>query len=183
MGSDRPGWKRVRRGEEHDYTVLKIREDQVEDPRTARRYPRVVIECTDWVNVIPVTREGQIVLVRQFRFGIWRDTLEIPGGMIDPGEAPEHAAARELEEETGYRAQRLVPLGSIHPNPAVQTNRCHSFLALDCEQVHDGRPDESEDIQVVLAAREQIPELILNGEISHALVAVAFLLEQYRTGR
>lgn len=181
MAADRKGWKRVRRGEARDFSILRIREDQVEDPRTGAHYPRVVIDCGDWVNVIPVTRAGEIVLIRQFRFGIWSDTLEIPGGMVDPGEDPEHAATRELEEETGFRPQRVVPLGAIHPNPAIQSNRCHSYLALDCEQVHAGRPEASEDIEVVLTPREEIPRLILDGRISHALVAVAFLLEHYRT--
>src|SRR5690349_16614812 len=121
----RPAWTRVRRGEETDLHILRIREDQVEDGRTGKRYPRVAISCPDWVNVIPVTRSGEVVLVRQFRFGIWQDTLEIPGGMVDDGEAPADAALRELEEETGYRPRELVPLGSIHPNPALQSNRCH----------------------------------------------------------
>lgn len=185
MSNDNPRsratWTRVQRGEELDLHILRVREDLVEDGRTGARYPRVTLSCPDWVNVIPLTRSGEVVLVRQFRFGIWQDTLEIPGGMVDEGEAPDHAALRELEEETGYRPTLpLVPLGSIHPNPALQANRCHSFLALDCERLHGGHPDESEDLEVVLTPRADIPGLILGGQISHALVAVAFLLEHYR---
>jgi 8-oxo-dGTP pyrophosphatase MutT (NUDIX family) len=186
MSPDQPkagprGWTRVRRGEETDLQILRIREDTVEDGRTGAHYPRVVITCPDWVHVIPVTRQGEVVLVRQFRFGVWQDSLELPGGIIDPGEDPAHAALRELEEETGYRpAQPLIPLGSIHPNPALQTNRCHFFLAKDCEPLHGGRPDESEDLEVVLTPKDAISGLIQGGQISHALVAVAFYLEQVR---
>ena len=169
------GWKRAARGEEHDFSILKIREDQVIDPRTGASYPRVQIACPDWVNVIPLTPEGEVVLVRQFRFGIWADSLELPGGMVDPGEEPAKAAARELEEETGFVPGRLEPLGWIHPNPALQANRCHSFLARDCVRHHAGRPEASEDIEVVRVPRARIPELLRDGTISHALVAVAFL--------
>ena len=136
----------------------------------------MIIDCPDWVNVIALTGEGQVVVIRQFRPGIWRPTLEIPGGMVDPGEDPQAAALRELEEETGYRPARVRALGWVHPNPALQGNRCHSFLAEGCVKVHAGALDDGEQIEVDHLARHEVAARILSGEISHALVIAAFHL-------
>jgi 8-oxo-dGTP pyrophosphatase MutT (NUDIX family) len=157
---------------------MRVREDFVAHPVDGSEHPRVIVEAPDWVNVIAVTKANEVVLVRQFRFGVWAPTLELPGGMVDEGEDPAHAAARELEEETGFRAPRLVSLGAVHPNPAWQTNRCHSFLAEGCERVHDGRQDPGEDIEVVLRPRAEVPRLLREGAISHALIVAAFMLER-----
>jgi ADP-ribose pyrophosphatase len=174
-------WKRIGSDRESDYRILKIREELAINPRNGTEHRLALVECPDWVNVIPVTTDGQLVFIRQFRFGIWDTTLEIPGGMLEPGESPADAAARELEEETGYRADRIESLGFVHPNPAFQTNRCHSFLALDCRKVHAGRQDSGEDISVELYRREDLPRL-LGTEVTHALVLVAFLFERLREG-
>jgi ADP-ribose pyrophosphatase len=172
-------WKRLRSGAVTDYTILKIREDTVGDPRTGAERPRVIIEAPDWVNIIPVTIDNQVVLIRQFRFGIWSTALEIPGGMVDPGEDPMTAAVRELEEETGYVPRgRVIHLGKVHPNPAIMTNVCHSFLALGCEATGKMNPEADEEIQLSLEPRAKIPELLRTGAISHALVVCAFLLER-----
>lgn len=169
-------WSLVREVQRVDHHIFQLKTLEVADPRTGARYPRVVLEATDWVNVIAVTRGGDAVLVRQFRFGIWADALEIPGGMVDPGETPEQAARRELEEETGYRAGRLVSLGFSHPNPAILDNKLHSFLALDCEKVHEGAQETQEDIAVELVPRAELAELVRRGEITHSLVLAALYL-------
>ena len=169
------GWRTLRRGTEHDYTILRIREDQVEDPH-GRAHPRVRIDCPDWVTVVALTTTGDAVMVRQYRAGIDAETLEIPGGIVDPGETPEAAARRELAEETGFRAGRWELLGVSHPNPALQSNRHHAFLALDCERVDAPRLDVGEDIRVELIPRARLPELVRTRAITHALVLVSLYL-------
>ncbi|MBN1205179.1 MAG: NUDIX hydrolase [Myxococcaceae bacterium] len=171
-------WTLLRRGLEHDYFILKVREDIYADPRTGHEHPRVFLDTPEWVNVIAVTTEDQLVLIRQYRFGVRDTTLEIPGGLVERGEEPAVAAARELEEETGYVPGRVMPLGAVHPNPALQGNKCHSFLALDCVKRHEGRQDHGEDITVELQPRAEVPRLILEGRITHSLVVVAFFLER-----
>ena len=83
----------------------------------------------DWVNVVPITAAGRVVMIRQYRHGTGEIGLEIPGGVIDPGEEPLAAARRELREETGYGASELAAIGQVAPNPALQDNRCYSFVA------------------------------------------------------
>jgi ADP-ribose pyrophosphatase len=134
----------------------------------------VVLHSPDWVNVVPITSDGQVVLIRQWRHGTGEETLEIPGGLIDPGETPMTAGARELAEETGFQAQRMEPLGWVHPNPALFSNRCYTCLALDCYEAGPPRPEDTEQIEVELRPLDQVPELIRRGEISHSLVVAGF---------
>ena len=123
---------------------------------------------------------AELVLIRQFRFGTWSTTLEIPGGMVDPGEDAATAAARELEEETGFRPAKLEPLGVTEPNPAIQTNRLHHFLASGCVKVHDGAQEATEDIGVELVLADRVDALVRSGEIAHSLVVTALYFWQRR---
>ena len=152
---------------------------QFEPPEGGPALPFHVLSAPDWINVIPLTADGRVVLVRQFRFGIEAETLEIPGGMCDPGETPEAAARRELREETGYVAGSLEPIGWVHPNPPLQSNRCHSFVARGLTQDRPS-PDPCERISVVAVPTIEIPALIRDGRITHALVLAAFHLASLR---
>lgn len=146
----------------------------------------LVVNAPEWINVIPLLDDGQVVLVRQWRYGIQAPTLEIPGGMVDAGEDARAAAGRELIEETGYRAATLRRLGSTHPNPAFIANRLTTWLATDLEPVATGRESlgvDGEEISRECVPLARVPDLIRSGEISHALVVAAFhLLDLEETG-
>lgn len=135
-----------------------------------------VIHAPVWVNIIPITPTGEVVLVEQYRHGIDQVTLEIPGGMMDDHDdrSPADAAAREMEEETGYVAASIEPLGYCHPNPAIQRNRCFSFVGRGVQKLKPTRFDGHEDLAVRLVPLRDIPALITEGRITHALVIVAF---------
>lgn len=168
-----------------DYQILRVREDVFADPRTGEEHPRVTLDADDWANVVALTRDDRVVMVRQWRFGSEAEGLEIPGGVVDKDETPAQAAARELEEETGYRPGSMEALGWLWPNPAHFTNKQHTFLARDCERVHDGTPEGSEDLVIELVPWSSIPGLISGGEIRHALhvAALALALSRERQDR
>jgi 8-oxo-dGTP pyrophosphatase MutT (NUDIX family) len=138
------------------------------------------IDAPDWINVIPLDERDRVLFVRQYRFGIEDWTLEIPGGMCDPAESPADAAARELREETGHRAGRIEELGWVHPNPALQGNRCFSYLARDLVRVGDPEPDADEDFELVWVPLDRVGDLVSRGSITHALVVTAFRLLEAR---
>ena len=144
-------------------------------PRTGSAHDFLVLETRDWCNIVPLTAAGEVVMVRQHRYGTDEETLELPGGMIDPTDpSPLEAARRELLEETGYVAREIVQTGVIAPNPAMQSNRTFSFLARDVTPTGALKLDGGEDIEVVKVPLAEIPERVQRGEISHALVVVAF---------
>ena len=116
-----------------------------------------------------------MVLIHQYRHGVDEITLEIPGGMVDPHDpSPLHAARREMREETGYDSDDIVELGSIHPNPAIQNNRCHTFLARNVEKRFETQFDTTEETEVILVPSVELPSLVQQGKITHALVVTAF---------
>ncbi len=124
--------------------------------------------------MIPITPQNEVVMVQQYRHGIQGVTLEIPGGLVEAYDSPETAAARELYEETGYRASEMIFLGSVHPNPAIQDNQCFTYLAKDVFLAGQQEQDEREDIEIIVRPLAEIPHLIRNGKITHALVLAAF---------
>jgi len=166
-----------------DFRVFDLRRERKKSSDSGREHDFYVLGATDWANVVPVTDDGAIVLVRQYRAGSDSVTLEIPGGIVDPGESPADAAARELLEETGHAAREIVPLGSCSPNPAILDNRLHLFAALGVRRVAEPTPDASEEIEVRTASEAELEAMIASGAVDHALVLVAWAAYRRWRGR
>jgi 8-oxo-dGTP pyrophosphatase MutT (NUDIX family) len=167
-------WRRVKSERIADCHVFQVRRDLSLNPRGGAEHNFYCIEAVDWINIIPLTSGGEVVMIEQYRHGADEVTLEIPGGMVDEGEVAEMAAARELLEETGYRAREVSLLGRTRPNPAIQNNWIYSFLAHDVKFEQAPSFDSSEWTVVRLVPLAQIPSLIAQGVITHALVVAAF---------
>jgi 8-oxo-dGTP pyrophosphatase MutT (NUDIX family) len=143
----------------------------------------VTLAMPDWVACAAITADGRFVLVRQHRHGVDAATLEPAGGLVDPGESPEVAALRELLEETGFAASGVESLGWVHPNPVLQDNRCHMFLARDARSVSEPQVSEAEETEVVILDAAELRAALQDGTITHALAIVALgrALERWRS--
>ncbi len=169
-------WRKEKTRSLGSYRIFELREDFYSLPRSHQPASFYVLETPDWVNVIPLTDRGEVVLIRQFRFGIEETSLEIPGGIVDPGLTPLAAGQKELLEETGYTSDQWEYLGFVHPNPAFLNNRCHTFVARGVKRTADPAPEEDEEFEIVQVPFDRIREWIGKGEITHSLVICAFHL-------
>ncbi|MEM7334508.1 MAG: NUDIX hydrolase [Chloroflexota bacterium] len=177
-------WQKLGSKPLSDYRIFKSRQDTRRSPRTNKVHEFYILESPDWMNVIPITSDGNVVFVHQFRHGLEEVTMEIPGGLVDPGEDPLHTASRELMEETGYEAEEILPIGIVTPNPAFLDNICHTFLAFNVKKVAEPQFDGSEDIVVSEVPLTEVPRLIQSQKITHALVVAAFYhYERYLEAR
>jgi ADP-ribose pyrophosphatase len=174
LGAETPAWKRVRAEQMADCRVFKVRRDWCLSPRDGTEHDFYCIEAPDWINIIPLTARGEVVMIEQHRHGTGETTLEIPGGMVDEGESPREAAAREMFEETGYDSREVLLLGKTRPNPAIQDNWIHTFLAHDAMSRRAPVFQSTEHTVVRLVPLADIPALIADGTINHALVVVGF---------
>ena len=160
-----------------DCRIFSVRKQHNRSPTTGNSREFFVIDSPDWVNVVPVTAENELILVRQYRQGSDSITLEVPAGQIDSGDvSPLVAAQRELKEETGYESKHWKLLGTIFPNSAIQSNQCHIFLADSVEKISEQALDPFEEIEVLTVPMHEVPDLIRNGTIGHTLAITSLYL-------
>ena len=167
-------WKVIKSEPMSSNRVFSTRMDTSVSPITGEEHEFFVIEAPDWVNIVAVTDTDEVLLIRQYRHGIESETIEIPGGCVDPGETPLEAAKRELLEETGYVSDDWACIGEVIPNPAIQTNTCYTFLAGGSRKEKEPSFDTTEYIVTFKAPVEDIPKLVLEKRITHSLVVSAF---------
>lgn len=148
-----------------------------------KTFEPMVFEFGSWANVLALTSDNEAVLVRQYRHGVRENLLELPGGVVDEGEDPLEGAQRELMEETGFAAAKVIEVGRLYPNPAIQHNTLFCYLALGAERIGGQHLDDSEDIEVELVPLEDLTQMAAQGKFLHALhVAVLFQALEYLKG-
>ena len=167
-------WQKIGSRRLGDYRIFTVRSDEKVSPRTGQKHDFFIIDCVDWVNVVAITPDDQLVMVEQFRHGTNTVELEIPGGIMDSGESsPIETGVRELREETGYEGRNARLLGNVFANPAIMSNTCHTVIIEDCALKHAVEWDSGEDLVTRLVPIVDVPQLISTGKIRHPLVVVA----------
>ncbi len=160
--------------------IMELIERKCFSSEDSRKFNFYLLRSKDWCNIIPITEDGKIVMVRQYRIGISAHTVEVPGGVCDSSDANTQVTAlREMEEETGYTllpGGKCIALGSTFPNPSILNNRCHSFVVGPVKKTNQQKLDPGEMIEVAEIPIAEIPTQILEGKISHALMLNTFFL-------
>jgi len=167
-------WKKLKSKKIFGNKIFGFREDLVVSPKTNLEHPVWALDVPDWINIIPITPEGKVIFIKQYRFGTEEITLEVPGGMVEKDEDPKIAAIREMTEETGFTSDEVHEIGIVSPNPALMTNKTYSYVAFNVEKTQNQNLDSMEDIEVLEIELDQVKKLIKDGDIDHALVISAF---------
>jgi ADP-ribose pyrophosphatase len=180
--AEEQGWKRLGSEKMLENPYFALRSDRLQLPDGGIKDPYYVIERPDAAIVFPLTADGEVVLVRQYRPPIDMMELGLPAGLVDAGERPEEAARRELAEETGYTGTEWEPLGSLASSPSLKDNWAYLFLARGVEKTAAPNPDEHELVEVVWVPVQELPDLVHSGEIvsSSGVAAVMLALERLR---
>ena len=162
-------WKVLESSYLHKESWLTIRKDKCQLPNGNIVPASYVNEYPDWVNAFALTKEGKVIMVKQYRHGITSIETELPGGVIEEGETWQDGAKREALEETGYVFEKLEYLGRISANPSTTNNFTHMFLATGGEKVAEQKLDDSEDVEVVLMTIEEVKQLVKENKIMQSL--------------
>jgi ADP-ribose pyrophosphatase len=167
-------WKKIASRPAGDFRIFTARWDQRLSPRTGQTHEFIVLDSLNWVNIVALTPNREVVMVEQYRHGTETVELEIPGGLLDSAhETPLAAGLRELREETGYEGSRARVLCEQFPNPAFMSNRCYTVLAEDCELKHPLAWDHGEDLVTRLVPAVELPGLVRSGRIRHSIIVAA----------
>ena len=146
--------------------AVQLKVDTVQKP-SGRKTTREVVEHSDCVAILAVDADDNILLVRQFRYAVEKDLLEIPAGGIEPGETPDQAVCRELREETGYLPQKVVPLGGFYSAPGYCTEYLYLYLATELVP-SPLQAEDTESIEVVRVSPDEVRALIASGKVCDA---------------
>ena len=174
-GNNKKQWKVISTTDLFKTPFFRMRTDSLLLPNNKTMPHYYTFDYKDWVNIVPITKAGEVVLIRQYRHSVGDEMIEIPGGSIE-GEPALDAGVRELAEETGYVPETVELLGWQHPNPALQSNKLWSFIALGCEKKLEQNLDEFEDIEVFTASKKEVLDLVMEGKIQHSLVISSLFL-------
>ena len=176
-------WEILSREQVEDFGIFQIQKKRVRSPRTGEISEALSAQFSDWVLVLALTSQNEVVMVNQYRHGVEQVCLELPGGLVDPNDdSPDVSADRELLEETGYKAGKLTCTGECFPQPAILSNKCYFYLAEDTVSVQAQELDAGEDIEIVKVPLKSIPARIASREINHGMVLLAFFFyEMHRS--
>jgi ADP-ribose pyrophosphatase len=157
---------------------INLRKDTYEDEGV--EFVREIIEHPGAAVIVPFVTEDELILVRQHRPAVGETLVELPAGTLEPGEDPAVCAGRELEEETGFRARKIEPLGIVYPSPGVLGELMHFFAARDLEPC-ESRPDPGERIEIVRASVREVLTGIGDGTITDGKTVIGLTLARERS--
>lgn len=176
-------WEKVKESPKGEFRVFSVAEATFVNPYNRKNVHAFLIDCERWVNIIATTKAGEMVLIKQFRFGSNRVELEIPGGIVEKGEDPALAAARELREETGFEGDEPELIGRVNPNPALHHHWCYTYWIKDAEKKGEPQFDgPNEKCDVVIEPVPRVKKMVEDGTITHGLVIDAIFWFMLRAG-
>lgn len=152
-----------------DCRIFEVRKQRLKRRSDGLEGEFFVLDTNDWVNVLALTPDDKIILVRQFRYGSKEQSLEPPGGVVERGEDPVIAGLRELQEETGYVGEEPKLLGVVRPNAAILSNRCHVILVRNAQKTAELNFDQHEELVTELYPVKELKEMVRRGEITHSI--------------